>query len=306
LTRRKHHDIDEFKGATMKILPTMEKVPGNGVGIQLACWRDFDATMPGAILCIHGLSANLQCWSQMAESLRTRHPLMAMDLRGRGHSDQPPAGYCLAAHVEDIRCVLDALKIDRITLMGHSLGAYISLAFAAAYPERMDRLILVDGGGDLPPEQWELVNQAIKPALARLGKIFPSFEEYVTPLKNSPLFQPWTETLESYFRYEIIAVDGGVRSRINPDHIWEEAENLAKADIAALYPQVACPTLIMRATEGLFIKEDVVLPVETAGSMVHRIPRARLFDVAGTNHYSIVFYPHAGRDGAIADFVAGL
>lgn len=289
----------------MNVFPIMKKVPGDGVGIQLAGWCDFAATIQGAILCIHGLSANLQCWSQIAVSLQTRHPLMAMDLRGRGHSDQPPTGYSLAAHVEDIRCVLDALKIDRITLMGHSLGAYISLAFAAAYPERMDRLILVDGGGDLPPEQWERVNQAIKPALARLGKVFPSFEEYAAPLKNSPLFQPWTETLENYFRYEIIAVDGGVRSRINPEHILEEAENLAKADIASLYSKVACPTLIMRATEGLFIKEDVVLPMETAEHMVRQIPRARLFDVAGTNHYSIVFYPHAGRDQAIADFLVG-
>ena len=289
----------------MNLLPIMKKVTGDGVGIQLACWGDFAATIQGAILCIHGLSANLQCWGQMAESLRTGHPLMAMDLRGRGHSDQPPTGYSLAAHGEDIRCVLDALGIERITLMGHSLGAYISLAFAAAYPERMNRLILVDGGGDLPPEQWELVNQAIKPALARLGKVFPSFDEYAAPLKHSPLFQPWTEVLENYFRYEIIAVDGGIRSRINPDNIWEEAENLAKADIASLYSQVACPTLVMRATEGLFIKEDVVLPVETAARMIRQIPQARLFDVAGTNHYSIVFYPHAGRDQAIADFVAG-
>ncbi|MCX5826680.1 MAG: alpha/beta hydrolase [Deltaproteobacteria bacterium] len=287
----------------MNVFPIMKKVPG--VGIQLAGWCDFAATIQGAVLCIHGLSANLQCWSQIAASLRTRHPLLAMDLRGRGHSDQPPTGYCLATHVEDIRWVLDALKIERITLMGHSLGAYISLAFAAAYPERMDRLLLVDGGGDLPPEQWERVNQAIKPALTRLGKVFPSFEEYVAPLKNSPLFQPWTETLESYFRYEIIAVDGGVRSRIDPACILEESENLAKADIASLYSKVACPTLIMRATEGLFIKEDVVLPIETAEHMVRQIPQARLFDVAGTNHYSIVFYPHAGRDQAIADFLVG-
>ncbi len=289
----------------MSVFPLMKKVPGDGVGIQLAGWCDFAATTQGAVLCIHGLSANLQCWSQIAASLRTRHPLLAMDLRGRGHSDQPPTGYSLAAHVEDIRCVLDDLRIDRITLMGHSLGAYISLAFAAAYPERMDRLIMVDGGGDLPPEQWELVNQAIKPALARLGRVFPSFEEYTAPLKNSPLFQPWAETLENYFRYEIIAVDGGVRSRINPACIREESENLAKAGISSLYSQVACPTLIMRATEGLFIKEDVVLPMETAEYMVRLIRQARLFDVAGTNHYSIVFYPHAGRDQAIADFLAG-
>jgi pimeloyl-ACP methyl ester carboxylesterase len=101
-----------------------------------------------------------------------------------------------------------------------------------------------------------------------------------------------------------MAVEGGIRSRINPDNIWEEAENLAKADIASLYPQISCPTLIMRATEGLFVKEDVVLPMEMAKKMTRQIPQSYLSDVIGTNHYSIVFYPHAGRDQAIADFLA--
>lgn len=289
----------------MPRFPVMMKVSGAGVGIQLALW--FDPADPGgeAILCVHGLSANLRCWDNIILSLGERHPFMAMDLRGRGHSDQPPTGYSLSTHVADIRAILDGMKMGRITLMGHSLGAYISLAFAATYPERMERLILVDGGGHLPPEQWERVNQALKPALARLGVVFPTFEDYVSPLKNSPLFHPWTETLENYFRYEIIAVNGGVRSRINPENIREEAENLVKTDILALYPKITCPTLILRATEGLFIKEDVVLPEDVAALMVSYIPQANLLEVTGANHYSIVFYPQEKRDRAINDFLLG-
>jgi pimeloyl-ACP methyl ester carboxylesterase len=283
----------------------MMKVQGAGAGIQLAFWFDPAATGGEAILCIHGLSANLHCWDQIVMSLGEKHHLMAMDLRGRGHSDKPPTGYSLAAHVEDIKAVLDGMKRGRITLMGHSLGAYIGLAFAAAHPERMDRLILVDGGGHLPPEQWERVNQALKPALARLGKVFPAFEDYVAPLKNSPLFHPWTETLEHYFRYEVIAADGGIRSGINPENIWEEAENLVKTDILSLYPKITCPTLILRATEGLFVKEDVVLPEEAAAFMVRHISRARLVEITGANHYSIVFYPQAERDRAIDGFLSG-
>ena len=288
----------------METFPVLTKASGAGAAIALGWWFDPAELPKGAVLCVHGLTANLRCWDQIALSLGAEYRFVAMDLRGRGHSDQPATGYCLQAHVEDIRAVLDDLLIGRITLMGHSLGAYVSLAFAAAYPERMERLILVDGGGDLPPEQWERVNQAIKPALARLGSVSPTFEDYVAPLKASPLFQPWTQTIEEYFRYEIIETQGGVRSRIHPENIWEEAESLVKVDVAAMYERVACPTLILRATEGLFVKDDVVLPLEIARIMAGRIAKSRLVEINGAHHYSIVFYPQAERDRAIRDFLS--
>jgi len=289
----------------MQTVPTMMKVPGAGAGIQLALWFDPAEMKEDLVLCIHGLTSNLRCWDQIALSLGDRHRFLAMDLRGRGRSDQPPSGYSVAAHVADILAVLDFLRKDRITLMGHSLGAYISLAFAAAFPERMDRLILVDGGGHLPPEQRERVRQALQPALARLGNISPTFEAYVAPLKNTPLFDPWTPTVEDYFRYEILEVEGGVRSRIHPEHIAEESENLTRVDVMTLYPLVSCPTLILRATEGIFVKDDLVLMADAAALMKERISRASQVDLPGTNHYSIVFYPQDARDRAIHEFLTG-
>jgi len=133
--------------------PIMKRVKGDGIEINLAMWEGAGQS----ILCIHGITANCRCWDTLAETLAPQHHVMAMDLRGRGQSDRPSQGYSLEYHLQDINCLLDDLDIDRAVIMGHSLGAFIGLAFAAEYPGQVERLILVDGGGDLSQEQLEKV-----------------------------------------------------------------------------------------------------------------------------------------------------
>ncbi len=86
---------------------------------------------------------------------------------------------------------MDDQNLERPVLMGPSLGAFISLVFAAKYPRRVDRLILVDGGGKLSEAQMTKVFAGIKPSLDRLGKVFPDFESYLALLKQAPFLQPW-------------------------------------------------------------------------------------------------------------------
>ena len=136
-----------------------------------------------------------------------------MDLRGRGASDKPVEGYALDYHLRDINCLLDDMGIDRAVIIGHSLGAFIGLAFAAEYSDRIDRLILVDGGGDLSPEQMDKVFAGIKPALDRWDRSFPSAEDYLNKMKAAPYIHPWTPAIETYYRYEIEEVAGGVRTQ---------------------------------------------------------------------------------------------
>ena len=110
--------------------PIMEKAKGDGVQINLATWPG-DA---GPVLCVHGITANCRCWDVLAEALTPDYRVIAMDLRGRGQSEKPSAGYSLGHHLRDINCLLDDLQLERAVIMGHSLGAFIGLAFAAQYP----------------------------------------------------------------------------------------------------------------------------------------------------------------------------
>jgi len=279
--------------------PIMIKAKGDSVKIQLAVWEGKGKP----VLCVHGLTANCRCWDLLASSLSPRHKVLAMDLRGRGHSDSPPSGYSVENHCRDILALMDAQGLERPVLMGHSLGAFISLVFAAKYPRRVDRLILVDGGGKLSEAQMTKVFAGIKPSLDRLGKVFPDFESYLSPLKQTPFLQPWNSFFEAYFRYEVEDVEGGVRSRVHPKHIEEEAVNLKKMDSSQFYKKVMTSTLILRATKGMLAEDDLVLPADVAEGMVREIPNAKRVDVEGSNHYSILFQPNKLRDQALLGFL---
>jgi pimeloyl-ACP methyl ester carboxylesterase len=277
----------------------MKRVKGDGIKIQLAI-REGNGEN---ILCVHGLTANCRCWDVMAAGLAPTHSIFAMDLRGRGRSDKPASGYSLQHHIQDIFYLLDDIKQKRIVLMGHSLGAFISLAFAANYPERAEKLILMDGGGQLTQGQWDKVSLAIKPSLDRLGQIFPSFDAYVQIMKLAPFLKPWSQALEDYFQYESEAVEDGVRSRINPANIQEEVQNIQQEVPAEYYPKVTCPVLILRATSGILSNDDLVLPESAVDRMVSEIPDARRIDIEGTNHFSILLQPNEKRDQAIREFL---
>ena len=198
---------------------------------------------------------------------------------------------------------MDDQGLDRPVLMGHSLGAFISLVFAARYAQRVDRLILVDGGGKLSEAQMTKVFAGIKPSLDRLGKVFPDFESYVALLKQAPFLQPWNSFFETYFRYEVEDVEGGVRSRVHPKHIEEESGNLKKMDSSQFYKKVMTPTLILRATKGMLAEDDLVLPEDVAEKMVREMPDAKKVEIEGSNHYSILFQPNTSRDQALLGFL---
>ncbi len=279
--------------------PKMKKVKGDGVAIQLAVWEGSGKS----ILCIHGITANCRCWDVLASTLSPKQRVLAMDLRGRGGSDKPASGYSLEHHIEDIRSLLDDLGLKKVALMGHSLGAFISLAFGAKYPERLERMVLVDGGGALSKEHLDKVFQGIKPALDRLGKIFPSSEAYLDIMKQAPYIQPWSPAIETYYRYELETADGGVRVNIRPEHIQEESQNLRKVAVDSFYPLITCKTLILRATKGLLSQDVILLPEPVVKRMVKEIPKARRVDVVGTNHYGIMFQANELRDRAIQAFL---
>lgn len=280
--------------------PTMTRSAGHGVKIQLAQWDGKGKP----ILCIHGITANCRCWDVMASSLSPVHRVMAMDLRGRGLSDSPDSGYSIAHHCDDILALLDDLHLEKAVIMGHSLGAFISVVFGAEHPERVDRIILVDGGGKLSDIQMAKVFAGIKPSLDRLGRVFPSFEAYLDLMKTAPFFKSWTPALETYYRYEIEELDSGVRSRIDPAHIQEERENLGRVDVSQFYEKISCPLLILRATEGMVAEDDLLLPQDVVETMVRKIRHARYVDIPGTNHYSIVFDQNGMRDRSILEFLA--
>ncbi len=100
-----------------------------------------------AILLIHGIGDNSTTWDTVQTKLAQRFTVIAPDLLGHGKSDKPRADYSVAAYANGMRDLLSVLDIERVTVVGHSLGGGVAMQFAYQFPQLVDRLILVGAGG---------------------------------------------------------------------------------------------------------------------------------------------------------------
>ncbi|HEY2763668.1 MAG TPA: alpha/beta fold hydrolase [Pseudonocardiaceae bacterium] len=110
--------------------------------------RAFRITGEGPpLLLIHGIGDSSATWLDVIPTLARRHLVIAPDLLGHGASDKPRADYSVAAYANGMRDLLGVLGVDRVTLVGHSLGGGVAMQFAYQFPERTERLVLVSTGG---------------------------------------------------------------------------------------------------------------------------------------------------------------
>ncbi len=100
-----------------------------------------------AILLIHGIGDNSTTWNVIHAKLAQRFTVIAPDLLGHGKSDKPRADYSVAAYANGMRDLLSVLDIERVTIVGHSLGGGVAMQFAYQFPHLVERLILVSAGG---------------------------------------------------------------------------------------------------------------------------------------------------------------
>ena len=100
-----------------------------------------------AILLIHGIGDNSTTWTTVQTQLAQRFTVIAPDLLGHGKSDKPRADYSVAAYANGMRDLLSVLDIERVTVVGHSLGGGVAMQFAYQFPQLVDRLVLVGAGG---------------------------------------------------------------------------------------------------------------------------------------------------------------
>ena len=210
----------------MRTAPRDIRVPVAGGDLRVAVWEPDPVAVraegetnavraegetkrpdPPTALLVHGVTASHLAWSFVADELPGAR-LIAPDLRGRGRSrDVGPSG--MAAHAADLAAVLDSLGIERTLVVGHSMGAFVAVVFAYLYPERVTRLILVDGGLplDVPAglDADELVSHILGPTAARLSMRFSDLEEYLDFWRAHPAFQrDWSPQLEAYLAYDLV------------------------------------------------------------------------------------------------------
>jgi pimeloyl-ACP methyl ester carboxylesterase len=100
-----------------------------------------------AVLLIHGITSSSRTWRTVIPRLSQHYTVIAPDLLGHGRSAKPRGDYSLGAYASGIRDLMIALGVPRATVVGHSLGGGVAMQFAYQFPERVERLALVDSGG---------------------------------------------------------------------------------------------------------------------------------------------------------------
>jgi pimeloyl-ACP methyl ester carboxylesterase len=107
----------------------------------------LDSGTGPVVLFIHGILGSHRNWANLIDRIDDNHRVIVPDLFGHGESAKPVGDYSLGAHAATMRDLLGRLGIERVTLVGHSLGGGIAMEFYYLFPERVDRLVLVASGG---------------------------------------------------------------------------------------------------------------------------------------------------------------
>ena len=224
------------------------------------------------LLLVHGLAGSSVTWGHVMPALATRFTVLAPDLLGQGQSDKPRGEYSLGAHANTLHDLMDALGYQRATVIGQSLGGGVAMQFAYQFPERCERLVLVDSGG---------LGREVTFYLRMLT--VPGFES-VFPLFCTPRLRAAGNLVATWLGR------AGVRSTPASQEIWRSYASLAAAEnrraffrslrdvidfsgqavsaLSRLYRAAQLPTLIVWGAQ------DPFLPVSHAVAAHRRFPAA--------------------------------
>ena len=107
------------------------------------------------VILLHGLGGDMSNWAMTVGPLSQKHRVIVPDQIGFGRSDKPMLNYRIGTMVDFLDGFYKELKIERATLVGNSLGGWISAAFALAHPQKVDRVVLVDSAGFAVPKEMD-------------------------------------------------------------------------------------------------------------------------------------------------------
>jgi pimeloyl-ACP methyl ester carboxylesterase len=142
------------------------------------------------VVLIHGFGDTGDMWAPLAADLVRDHRVIVPDLRGMGHSSHPQEGYDKRTQAADIRTILTSLGVDQATIVGHDIGTMVAYAYAARYPDKTQKLVVMDAPvPGIPP--WETIVR--NPLLWHFDFGGPDVERLVEGRERIYLDRFWNE-----------------------------------------------------------------------------------------------------------------
>jgi pimeloyl-ACP methyl ester carboxylesterase len=244
---------------------------GNAGNGSIAADASANARRP-VLFFVHGVGGDLDAWQFIKNALLEKgFSSIAMDLRGHGKSDHPRsrAKYHLDYFIKDVMTVIEAEKLDKVILVGHSLGAVLTTHIALRHQEKIERLILISSSY-LPPAYFKL------PGMFLLSDILTA----VSP----PPFHAGHSIYPPEKHHDDIEILGLIKTiaRNSLMSYLLSSKEILKSNIAAYLPDIKIPTLIISGDK------DTVFPTPISEYIHSKIPRSELKIIPGGNHVLIL------------------
>ena len=244
------------------------------------------------LVLVHGGRDHARNWDWVAHDLRRDWHVVAPDLRGHGDSGWAIGGmYAIADFVLDLANLIDALKVEQVHLVGHSLGGAVSLMYTGVFPERVAKLVSIEGLGPPPAmleklrarPPWERMQEWVKQMrglAARMPRRYDSLEAAAARMREENAFLSEAQALHLTIH--------GVNRNEDGTYSWK-FDNYVRAfapyrfdvdDMRSLWARIACPTLLIRGADSWAsdpladgrsepFRDARVATIEGAGHWVH-------------------------------------
>ncbi|MGC5629726.1 alpha/beta hydrolase [Georgenia sp. Z1344] len=282
--------------------PVRSDVAVTGGALAVHTW-EAPSKAP-TVVAVHGVTSSHAAWAWLADALPDVR-VVAPDLRGRGRSSGLGGPYGMAAHTDDLAAVLRGLDDGPHLVVGHSMGAFVSLVLAHRHPDLVAELVLVDGGLPLrAPEgidPQDAMDATLGPAADRLRATFADRAGYRDFWRDHPAFAGVEdERFDAYTDHDLEPTpDGRLRpatavEALHADQVELVGGTSVREALDALDP-AARPTTFVHAPRGLLDAE----PLYTADE-VHRwsaeLPGVHVVWSLDTNHYTVVMSDRGATD----------
>lgn len=232
-------------------------------GVRLRYAEQGDPAAHPVIL-LHGVTDSSFSFSQVMPGLAADYHVYALDQRGHGDSDRPEdQGYTWTDFAADVIAFMDAMGIERATLVGHSMGSLVAQQVAITAPERVERLVLVASATTVRNEGVLEFQRAVD----TLDDPVP--EEFAREFQVSTIYQPLSED----FLDRVVA-----ESLKLPARVWRAAMAGMLAADPVSYGDIRHPTLI------LWGDQDAILPRSEQDLLVSKLANASLKVYPETGH----------------------
>lgn len=267
--------------------PTSHSYMSQRLKLHYADWGNASAP---PLLLVHGGRDHCRSWDWVAQQLSADWHVIAPDLRGHGDSQWAADGcYGVMDHVYDLAQLIHQMDAEQVTIVAHSLGGNISLRYTGLYPDKVKKLVAIEGLGPSPAMQAERAKVVFadrwrkwiadkRAAAGRLPKRYPTLQAALERMRSENAYltaeQAHHLTVHGANRNE----DGSYSWKFDNHLMVWPFHDMPEPEVEALWTAITCPTLLMYGANSWASNP------EKDGRLVH-FNNARVVEFADAGHW---------------------